>query len=221
MTPTQTNTPTPSSNPITNSYITFTGSNTGASSYTLAGVSIGGAGLIVVTVQWEATSGGQTLTGATIGGVTATITNQIVSTQATSWTGVAIIYARLTSGTTADIVTNFSGNVLRVATGVWRIQNNISDTPIQSQSASGSSVTGLSMTFTGLSTNNVGINATTIGVNGLRVTWTNATERYDQDLSATGFSGADFLTSSSGDRTVSTSHTSSSQPVTIAGTVWN
>ena len=220
ITPTTTSTPTPSPSAIILDYITFTGSNTGASSYTLSGVSIGGAGLIAVSVQWEATSGPQTLTGATIGGVTATIATQIISSLSASYTGVAIIYARLTSGTTANISLNFTGNLLRVATGVWRIQNNTSDTPVQSQTASGATVTGLTMTFTGLTSGSAGVCATTVGVNGIRVTWTNATERYDQDLGSTGFSGADFLTISSGDRTVSTTHSSSSQPVTIAGTVW-
>ena len=74
-----------------------------------------------------------------------------------------------------------------------------------------------------MSTNNAGVCAQTNGTDTTSMTWTNATEQYDVSLGAgtTRMSGADFITVSSGNRTVSTSHASSAQPIGLVGVVWN
>ena len=115
----------------------------------------------------------------------------------------------------------FSAAPSRCGIGVYRIQNNVSDTPIQSQTSSLTAGTGLTITFTGLTTYSLGVCAQTNG-NTVPMTWTNATENYDVALAAlTEMSGANFLTTTSGNRTVSTSHSNSGQPLTLVGVVWN
>ena len=222
-TKTPTNTPTPSTaQPITNTYITFTSDTVSRATYTFSGVSIGGPGLIAVSVHAEAPSGVRSITTATINGVAATIASQLVQ-GTTQPTTTGIIYLRVTAGTTADISITFTAAPSRCGIGVWRIQNNISDTPLQSQTAGLNSGTGLTITFTSLTTNNVGVCAETNGTDTTSMTWTNATEQYDVSLGAgtTRMSGADFITVSSGNRTVSTSFVNSAQPITLVGVVWN
>jgi hypothetical protein len=101
------------------------------------------------------------------------------------------------------------------------MENNISDTPIQSQTSSQNVGTGLTITFTGLSTNNIGICAQTNATASTVITWTNATENYDVSLGAftQQSSGADFITTSAGNRAVSTSHTNSVGS-SLVGTIW-
>jgi len=55
------------------------------------------------------------------------------------------------------------------------------------------------------------------------MTWTNATERYDSVIGAgqvTQASGADFVTTESGNRTITTTHINSSQAISLTGAVW-
>lgn len=220
--PTPNPTPTPTPVPPTNTYITFTSNTASQTTYTYNDVPIGGAGLIVVSTHTEAAAP-RTLTSASINGVSSTIASQIVSGSGAQATTTGIFYLRVTGGTTANISLTYSGEGLRNGIGVWRIQNNISDTPMQSQTEALNTGTGLTITFTGLSTNNIGICAQTNGTDTTPITWSGATEDYDTSLSAgtTRMSGADFITSSSGNRTVSTSHASSTQPIGLVGVVWS
>lgn len=219
---TPTMTPTPSKAPILNDYITFTSDTTSQTTYTFSGVPIGGSGLIVITVHNESTVAFRPITSATIDGNVATIASQVGQGPGTAaFTNTGIIYRRVTGGTTADISITFSGTVSRCGIGVYRIQNNLSDTPVQSQTSSLVAGTGLTITFTGLTSGNAGICAQTNGIAN-PMTWTNATENYDVQLvSASEMSGANFITTSSGNRTISTSHLNSSQPLTLVGVVWN
>ena len=223
-TQTPTTTPTPSPLPPTTTFITSTGDTASATTYTFNDVPIGGSGLIAVSTHAEGISG-RTLTSVSINGVSATIASQINAGTSPPFAGntnTGLVYLRVTGGTTANITITYSSSVNRCGIGVWRIQNNISDTPIQSQTVQQNTGTGLTITFTGLSTNNIGICAQTNGTYTTPITWTNATEDYDFDFGAFTFqiSGADFITTIAGNRTVSTSHTNS---VTngLVGVVWN
>jgi len=226
-TPTNTVTPTPSPLPPTTTFITFTSDTASATSYTFNDVPIGGSGLIVVSTHAEGTSG-ITLTDVSINGVSATIVSQINAGNTPPIainTNTGLVYLRVSSGTTANITITYSSSVSRCGIGVWRIENNISDTPIQSQSDALNQGTGLTITFTGLSTNNIGICAQTSGspTAGIPpITWTNATENYDAWFGFDTFriSGADFITTSAGNRTVSTSHGTSGN-IGLVGVVWN
>jgi hypothetical protein len=202
-------------------YITFTSNTNTLTTYTFNDVPIGGDGLIAVVVHSES-SNNRTIASATINGNAATIASQITQgPSALQFTNTGVIYLRVTSGTTADISVTFSGAVTRMGMGVWRIQNNNSDTPVQTQTASLLTGTGLTITFTGLTTYSLGVFGQTNGIAN-PMTWTNATENYDVQLaSLTEMSGANFLTTTTGNRTVSTSHNNSTQPLTLVGVVWN
>jgi hypothetical protein len=63
----------------------------------------------------------------------------------------------------------------------------------------------------------------TNGLHDTPMTWTNATERYDSIIGAgqvTQASGADFVTTESGNRTITTTHINSSQAISLTGAVW-
>ena len=202
-------------------YITFTSNTASLTTYTFNNVPIGGDGLIAITVHSE-TGANRPISSATINGNAATIASQITQGPgALQFTNTGIIYGRVTSGTTANISVTYTNPVLRCGIGVYRIQNNISDTPTQSQTSSLTSGTGLTITFTGLTTYSLGVCAQTNGIAN-PMTWTNATENYDVQLAAaTEMSGANFLTTTSGDRTITTLHSNSTQPLTLVGVVWN
>ena len=221
LTPTNTPTPTQTPSPASITYQTFVSNTASQTSYTFTGVTIGGSGLIAISVHSEASTP-RTISSATINGNAATIASQITQGTGQS-TNTGIIYLRVTSGTTADISITFTGAVLRCGIGVWRIENNISDTPLQSQTVGANSGTGLTITFTGLTSNNAGVCSQTNGSDNTPLTWTNATENYDVATGSgqTQMSGGNFLTTSSGDRVISTSHSNSSQPLTLIGVVWN
>ena len=220
-TTTSTNTPTPSKPAITNTYITFTSDTASQTTYTFNNVPIGGDGLIAIVVHNES-GASRPISSATINGTAATIASQVSQGPgALQFTNTGIIYSRVSSGTTANVSITFTGAVTRCGIGVYRIQNNISDTPIQTQTSSLTSGTGLTITFTGLTISNVGVCGTTLGIAN-PVVWSGATENYDVQLvSLTEMSGANFITTSSGNRTITTSHINSTQPLTLVGVVWN
>jgi hypothetical protein len=205
-------------------YITSSSNNSSLATYSFTGTSIGGPGLIVVAFHSERTSALIQVPTITIGGVSATIAGDSYSGNNNPNISTIIAYARITSGTTANISITYPSNQTRLGIGVWRIQNNISDTPIQVKTSAANSGTGLSITLTGLTSNNLGVCAQTNGTQGTSFTWTNATENYDTDIGSpagTRISGASFITSSSGNRTITTSHTNSIQAITLIGVVWS
>ena len=223
---TPTNTMTPSSTPPSKSltYITSTSNNSSLATYSFPSTNIGGPGLIVVAFHSERGNPLIQTPTITIGGVSATIAGDSYAGTGAPNISTIIAYARITSGTTANISITYPANQTRIGIGVWRIQNNISDTPIQVQKSAANSGTGRSITFTSLGINDLGICAQTNGTQGTSMTWTNATEDYDSDIGSpagTRISGASFITSSSGNRTITTTHSNSSQAITLLGVVWN
>jgi hypothetical protein len=124
ITPTQTPTPTltPSSTPtIQATYITNATQLTNNTTFTFNNVSIGGPGLIVVTVN---SKGGFGINTATIGGVSATVENATSDDNSVA----SIIYARITANvTTANIQLVFFATSNAVNIGTYRITNNVSD----------------------------------------------------------------------------------------------
>lgn len=201
-------------------YITNTGITTDTTIYTFTNVNVTSSGLVVVSIHSENNTTA-TISSVTINGSAASIAVQRVGTSANSYATSGIAYGRIT-GTTATIVVTFSAGRARCLIGVWRIDNNISDTPISSNSNAASSGTGLSIDLTNTSLTNMGVVAQTNGTQNTTVSYTNATERYNvAPESATQASGGDYTTTTSGTRTVSTSFTSSTQPICLTGAVWN
>jgi hypothetical protein len=191
--------------------------------YTFAASALGGPGLCVVSVESEIEgSTARIVNSVTIGGLAATEAAQVNSALNVSATTTAIFYLADNANTSADIVVTFDAAPSRCSISIFRIQNNTSNTPFQTQTNTATSGTGLSLGFTALSAGAVGIAVETIGTNTITsATWTNATVRFTPLL--VGFmrvTGATFTTQSSGDRTVSVSHTDSTQPLAMAGAVW-
>jgi hypothetical protein len=202
-------------------YITNLGFNTAASSYTVTNASIGGAGLIVCVVHTE---GGiaATLTSATIGGVSATINTQVTSPIGTVQVTTAIFSAVITSGSTATIVANYSGGPFaRFGIGIYQVTGYSSVTPVTTATNSATSGTGLSATLNSLSVNDVVIAGYTTGSTNA-ITFTNITERYDNDIggSNTRQAGGNAVVASSGNYTITTSNSNSSQGIALATAAW-
>ena len=189
-------------------YQTNSAINASQSTYNFNGISIGGAGLIVVTIHSERAVSSGTVSSATIGGVSATL--HVNTTINTGYGG--LMSAVISSGSTADISITFTQSQARTAIGVWRIQDYNSTTPLSSPNSNTSgATTGTSVTATSLQTNAVIVAGYTMSLDNNTVTWTNATSRYallQIGGGSTAGYGADKTASSSSDITISTSHNS-------------
>jgi hypothetical protein len=169
----------------------------------------------------------KTITSITIGGVSApfqTMThNGNFYFQTTT-----LAYVKITGGTTTDIDINFgpsgNGTPANVNVGVWRIQNNTSDTPYQvNTNESGSNTQ--TMTFTSLPTNSVGVMG--ISYDTIRTSnpsWTNATGRYITTRELGKYAGGDFTSVGGGNLTITTTWSSGGgggNDIKTLGMSWN
>ena len=201
-------------------------SNSSQASYTFTNVNFGSSGLCAITIGSEINgAAGRTITSVTLGGVT--MSKAVEQTSALNSTGVAsaIFYLRK-SNTTGNVIVNFSVAPSRCLIAVYSISDNSSDIPYQTKASTATTGTGLSNAFTSLYQDSAGILQYTIGLHSISpttITWTNATLRFNLGDGVYGnsrYSGADFLTTSAGNRTVTTSHTNSTQPISLVGAVW-
>ena len=221
VTPTNTLTPTvtPTATPTqTIDYIGLTTISGAFTTFTFTANNIGGPGLIAVLVHTKGTS--PTISSATIGGISATKAVEAVGTAVSN----AIIYSRITAtGSTATISITMTGSESECAIGVYRIVNNISDTPLQTQSSfNNTAVASSTLPFTSLLNNGIGIVGNTTNSATVRTTtWTNATEQYDTNLEANfTVSGANFKTTASGNRTITETFNATTTFASV-GAVWN
>lgn len=112
----------------------FTAATTDASSYTFSSASIGAAYpdrhvALIVGAASSQNNYTRVVSSVTIGGVSATIIEQVRSTQH-NYPGIgALVIAAVPEGTSADIVVTFSGTVLRCAVGRWVLRGLASPTP--------------------------------------------------------------------------------------------
>ena len=175
-------------------------------------------GLIVVVINSEASNTAGTVSGVTLNGVSMT---QAVQNSRTSGTTVstAIHYLRNVSSYSGNFSIGFTNAAFGCGMGIFIIKNNISDTPTQIVSTGSTTPnTSLSVTFNNLASDTVGIlgdvNATATGES-----WTNATSAYGATITAFRSSGAYFITTTEGNRTI-TSTNASSNPMVLTGVVW-
>jgi len=159
--------------------------------YTFSSQPIGSASStrrVVVTISTNST---RTISSVTIGGVSATLdaTNTLSGTA-----HVAIASAVVPSGTTASVVVTMDAGALGCGIGVWTL----TDGDPTGQVATGNGdPTALTVTTT---TGDVVIAyAFTTGVSTALFAWTNATERFEEDVysTTTTHSGADTVASGS------------------------
>jgi hypothetical protein len=184
-----------------------------------------GVGLVVVAVSCQSSTQ-RVLSSATIGGNPATIITSVTSvgggSQGTNPVQYALIQG-VTTTSTNDISVTWDGQCLNTNCAVWRINDYNSTTPVWSGGTFNNyQSTGLSLTTSSLNGTNVGIFASVLGANNTPVTWTNATERYDGTIEAgvPSTSGADFSTTTTGTRAVSTSHNNNAFGEVLIGAVW-
>lgn len=178
-------------------YIATAESGSNASSYTFSGVSIGTAtsDRLVVVVVTSADTGGNTaaLSSVTIGGNAATI--HVSSGTSEFITAVASLL--VPTGTTANIVLNFSNSIGRAACQTYRVWDYNDATP-NATSTSGGTTNATSRSATVAIPSTGGVAVYGVMCDGSRsVTWTNATE----DMEDQAFPGAENQTRSTASRT--------------------
>lgn len=209
----------PKTNKVTSNYIANIASSADASSYTFTNAPIAGAGLIVVVAHTE---GVNSVSSATIGGVSATINAQVISGGVTQKTNTAIFSAVIGSGSTATIVVNYGGTQARCGIAIYQVTGYSSTTPVTTVTNSAASGTGLSATLNSLSVNDAVIAGCTVGDGGNAVTWTNIRENYDNEIAGENAqqSGGNAIVGSSGNYTITTSHSSSGDGNTLTAAAW-
>jgi hypothetical protein len=171
-------------------------SGTDASSYTFSTQNIGVAAtdrhIIVATIARGAS---QTLTGVTIGGVTATS----VANNSNDGSIAALFIAAVPTGTTGDIVLTFSGTMIRAADGAYRATGLGSATPTDTGVSSANAPT----TDLDIAAGGFGIGTAFSGGTAPTFTWTGLTENFDAgwaENSDTAYTGAmeEFATAQTG-----------------------
>lgn len=169
-----------------------------ASTYTFSNADIGAAAsdrLVIVAVH-AAFSGGtnRTITSATIGGISATIDYAGTNTDARGFTFLSAI---VPTGTTATIVLNFSGNLLRLGIGVYRLTKYTSRVPRDTASSfrddNANNISDTINVYGGGVV--IGMSFSGDDANGGNVTWSGLTENYDGTIESSLFyySGAHQL----------------------------
>jgi hypothetical protein len=208
---TPTNTPTPSTIASSITYITSTSSTSDTSSYTFNNVNIGGPGLIVVTFSVR-TDVFRTFSSASIGGVSAPL---VAGVNTGDRTVTGIVSARITSGTTANINITLGGQAINCVIGVYRIQNNTSDTVSRTKTTQVGSSNSIGTNLDSALANTLAVSVVTSAFQNGPFTWTNATEDYDGNIESSSFTGASTKISSAGTYSL-TATASNSLPMTNA-----
>lgn len=220
LTPTLTSTPTPSPLVSSITYITSTSSSDNLTTYTFNNVNIGGPGLIVVTISSILQNvASKSFSSATIGGVSAT---NVIFTTTDNQNYAGVISARITSGTTANISITMSSTMDNMSIGVYRIQNNTSDTVSKTgngYNSGGSNSVGANLTSALANTLSVGVVASRLQVSPF--TWTNATGNYGSNVDGFGsYGGASTKRVSAGTFAISATCTGTYQSAQIVVAGW-
>ncbi len=192
---------------VSYSYRAKSSSNSNLSSYTFSGLDINSAASdrhIHVVVHYG--GGGDSFTSVSIGGVSATQN----SVNAGSSRGLAIYTAKVTSGTTADVVVTLGNTASSCAVGVWASYGLSSAAAYRVATDTSAPITATIGTING----GFCIAGLARSVSGAgSVVWTNVTERYDDNIDANN------LLVSSADSATTGSDISPSAAISGSGTV--
>lgn len=198
-----------------NSTVTYISNNASSSDLTTYTFNLSGTfnpALYVMGISSERVANtGRSLSTVTFAGNSS---SSVVNTSVNATVGNTIIgaifaYRQTSSVTNPSIVLTFNGTMSRAVVGLWSIVDNSSDTAADTKSSSfNSSGSSLTNDYTSLQINDVGICVVSSGDANV-VTWTNATERYDLQPGAENAraSGADFKTTTTGNRTITAAST--------------
>lgn len=160
-------------------FLTTVTSTADTNTYTFSSVSLGTAQAdryIIVTACSRKAGATFTLSGITIGGVSATIVRQVTRT-VTNSNSQAIVIANVPTGTTGDIVVTWSTTVLRCAVGVWSATNLASATAHDSATSTATAPTyNIDVPAGGF------VIAAALTAAATTTTWTEATEKFDATL---------------------------------------
>lgn len=172
----------------TMSYVSSNSSTAGSDPVTFTAQSIGTADAtrkIIVAVGWSSAAD-QTISSMTIGGVSAA---QVVATDTSSGSGGAAIWiADVPTGTTGDIVIDWSGSVARCAIAVYRVVNLTSSTATDTDTATSASSGVISVSACTIPANGFAIaSVSCIDGSGGTFTWSGITEDTDQNLASQSF----------------------------------
>jgi hypothetical protein len=195
---------------MSRSFLQATTDTGNLSTYTFTAQNLGTAAAgryIVVAISSRKAGAATTITGVTIGGVTATIVTQVANTVTnTNVAGIAI--AAVPTGATGDIVVTFGASMARCNIGVYRVDNLLSATPYDTDtSIANNPSVGLDVPY------GFAIGVGTTAVNGASTTWAGLTEDYDAVSEvAQVYTGAsvDLLTAEAG-RTMTATFTTASE----------
>ena len=207
-------------------YVTNSTSTSALTTYTfnLSGTYI--AGLYVIGILSErGADAGRTLNTVTFNGnsMTSAVNTASATKAGGTMIGAIFQYNSSSSVTNPSVVVTFSGLMTRTNIGVWRINNNNSNTVYDTAT---NNVLGPATSITN-TVNSLGEDYVGVSILGnadfATTSWTNATERYEAFASGTGGSGADFTTTSSGDRTITATSTTTSGTgaLVLVTAVWN
>jgi hypothetical protein len=211
--------------PASVTYITSRADTSNAATYTFTASNIGAEAadrIVVVTAGTETTGGATVISSITIGGNTAT---EAVQYGVLNRTVAGIFYLEVPTGTTADIVVNFSSaSCQRCVIGIWNINGASSSTPYDTDTVANSTGASTTTTLSNLDfpDNSVGICVIVSGDSGA-MSWANANERYETDT-AEGLhheSGAD-LTQATATTTldITVTHPGVAQGLHMVGASW-
>lgn len=197
-----------------------------ASSFTFNSASIGGPGLIVLGISVEGSNAVYTLSSVTVNAAaTTTITNS-APVLGGNYTSASLFQQVVASGTTANIVVNFSAVVNRLRVGIWRITNYNSASPISSNTTSNAAGgTSISTTLTAMQIGAAVVGVCTTG-DVTPHTWTNLTENYDSAIATsvvgtgTEASGASAINNSTSNLIITTSAASTGQALILTAAAW-
>lgn len=176
---------------------------TDLSEYTFSSQDLGVAAsdrYIVCTIQGQSNDGGaRTISSASIGGVSATISVNLVNS---SGTGCGIIIAPVPTGTTGDVVITFSGTMGDCNIALYRCLGvgSVTATDTGSDSATGVPSEALSDTLN-ISAGGIAVGVSQNDISIATATWGNLTERFDEQTANTNdMSGAsaEFATTQTG-----------------------
>lgn len=197
-----------SATPASISYQTSAVNSANLSTYTFTSQAIGTASAtrVVIVGVFCSSGGSPVISTVTVGGISATSANTLASSLRT----VGVYTAPVPTGTTANIVVTMTGTVDNCGISVWRADNLLSTTPVDSQQIA---VVSTTVTYPALATSASGIAVWVVGTNlaASTYTWANATERYDQTIEGVVTqSGADATTTGSSITATATASSGSS-----------